>query len=126
MARILIAEDEILIALSLEDFLVQMGHEVLLCSNGATALARLSEFNPDLIITDYMMPVLDGDSFITRVREHPDFAGTPIILQTSIPKSKISARYDRYLAKPVTEQTLVKTVSELLNEGGVAFDDAER
>ena len=60
MAVILVVDDEIGIANLLADVLSDEGHRVLVAVNGRDALKRAEEERPDLVITDYMMPVMDG------------------------------------------------------------------
>jgi len=81
MARILVVDDE-----PDERFLVgralrRAGHEVAVASDGANALKAVQERPPDLVLTDIMMPVMDGVELIRRLRAEPATAAIPILGQ---------------------------------------------
>lgn len=117
MARILIVEDETLIAMSLDFSLREAGHDVRTAGDGQQALDMLAEFLPDLVITDYMMPRMDGGELIATLRRREDTRTIPIVLTTSVPREKLGPQavaHDAYLRKPVREDRLVVLVGELL------------
>ena len=116
MKRILLVEDEVVIAMGVSLLLEDEGYEVHLAANGRVGLELAMEQSPDLIITDYMMPRMDGLAMIQALRE----AGltTPVILFTSIPEDRLggnpNASYDAYLSKPVRFDDLIALVRSLL------------
>ena len=119
MARILIVEDESLIAASLETAHDEAGHVVRLAGNGREALKVLNGFSPDVVVTDYMMPLMDGAELIARLRADPERAGLHIILATALTPDALDGRvdgYDAYLSKPVREVDLLATIDRLLKE----------
>jgi CheY-like chemotaxis protein len=69
MARILLAEDEMLCALLLKQWLTEEGHQVRLARDGAHALALEAAWQPDLVVSDVRMPVLDGLEMARRMRQ---------------------------------------------------------
>jgi CheY-like chemotaxis protein len=69
MKRILIAEDDPLLATIYEITLSEAGFEVMMCRDGVEALERLESFAPDLVITDFYMPRMTGGELIRAVRE---------------------------------------------------------
>ena len=73
MARILVVEDEFGIAEVLQSALTDVGHDVVLAINGKQGLERLKEIRPDLVILDFMMPVLDGPGMLKKMRSVPEF-----------------------------------------------------
>jgi CheY-like chemotaxis protein len=80
--RVLIAEDEAMIALSLADLLEGEGYEVTIASNGATALAQTRRMGDtlDLLVTDLNMPEMSGEDLIHALRtEQPDL---PVVVIT--------------------------------------------
>jgi CheY-like chemotaxis protein len=81
--KILVAEDEDFSRQMLQGHLEQLGHEVVAASNGleAWALFRLGDF--PLVITDWMMPELDGLELVRRIRSQNKSAYVYIILLTS-------------------------------------------
>ncbi|WP_135466071.1 response regulator [Crenalkalicoccus roseus] len=78
--RILVAEDEALAAMVVEDALTDLGHEVLLASDGAVALELADRAPFDVLVTDLAMPRLPGWELIPRLRaRHP---GLPVVVMT--------------------------------------------
>lgn len=60
MAKILIIEDDLTTRLILKQSLYNAGHEVIIAENGELGLEKANQLHPDLIICDWMMPVMDG------------------------------------------------------------------
>ena len=117
MKTVLVVEDEFgvadLIATALED----EGFRVLKAAHGAQALDRLADERPDLIITDYMMPVLDGPRFATKVRASAEYADIPIIMMSAMPEASVRERFDGYagfIQKPFRLTELIDAVGRLL------------
>lgn len=118
MARILIVEDEFMIAAAAEAALEAAGHRVAVAVNGRDALAWMAEQVPDLVITDYMMPRLDGGGLVRAMRSDPRLAGVPVILMTATPIDTIQAKgmdIQMLLVKPVREPALLLAVDTLLD-----------
>lgn len=80
MSRILVVEDEVDVAEVLRDALEGLGHGVVVASDGAEGLKKALRDPPDLIITDLMMPVLDGKAMIERLRADERTEQVPIIV----------------------------------------------
>jgi CheY-like chemotaxis protein len=114
MARVLVAEDEAFTALALVDYLESLGHAVADASDGAGALSLAENFRPNVLITDLMMPVMDGAELIRRLDARPDGA-IPVILITAVPEPRLPSelRYDGYLGKPVGYAALGKLIDRL-------------
>lgn len=85
--KILIAEDEELLRLLLNDFLSELGHEVKCAGNGVELVTLAINERPDLVITDLNMPEMAGDSMIAMLDMCPDLAGIPVIVITGEPAS---------------------------------------
>jgi CheY-like chemotaxis protein len=115
---VLIVEDEFAIAELLALALTDSGYRVLLAANGRQALEHLSEEPPpDLVISDFMMPVLDGAGFIQAMREVEPQRHIPYIIMSSIPESAVRARIDGYagfVRKPFRIAALVQLVTTVL------------
>ncbi len=116
MARILVVDDE-----PDERFLVGRvlrgeGHEVAVASDGAAALDAVKECPPDLVVTDVMMPVMDGVELIRRLRGDPVTAAIPIIAASG--DTHLAGAADAVLSKPYGNHQLVAIVSGLLEKGG--------
>src|SRR3954470_20941294 len=103
VARILVVEDEFGIAEVLQSALTDAGHDVVIAINGRQGLERLKETQPDLVILDFMMPVLDGPGMLRAMKCNPEFASIPAILMSSLPESAItqeaSGMYNGFLRK---------------------------
>ena len=85
MAVVLVGDDEVGIANLLSDVLSDEGHRVLGAANGHEALKRAEEERPDLVITDFMMPVMDGAQLIKALADHPDLKDVSVFLMSSAP-----------------------------------------
>lgn len=115
---VLIVEDEFAIAELLEMVLVDEGYRVLTASNGLQGLARLAEVpRPDLIISDFMMPGLDGPGLIAAVRERVGEPEIPCIVMSSMPEENVRELIQGYAAfvrKPFLLAAVVALVGSLI------------
>ena len=87
-ARVLVVDDDASIRDVVGDFLELLGCTVQAAANGREALDQVSASRPDLVLLDYMMPVMDGKTFGLEVRRHPQHAGLPIVLMSASPDSE--------------------------------------
>ncbi len=111
--RILIVEDEALIASSLALSLEEAGCHVTVAYDGQEGFERAIELQSDLIITDYMMPRMNGLDLIVELRANG--LKMPIILMTSLPQRnlpKTAAGYNAFLSKPFDEETLLQLIKK--------------
>ncbi len=112
--KILLAEDEITIAITLRDALEEAGHEVVTAETTGDALAALETQDPDLIITDVRMPGEGGTALLARSQEQdPD---RPVILMTgfaTIDKAVEAMRNGAvdYVQKPFRNEAMVARVA---------------
>jgi two-component system alkaline phosphatase synthesis response regulator PhoP len=83
VATILIVDDEEPLRELLAMTLAESGHRTLQASQGRQALERVARDRPDLIISDVMMPVLNGRVLCQRLKEDPATQAIPVILMTS-------------------------------------------
>src|SRR3546814_13630111 len=79
MALIVVADDELLLAEMLADLLEDAGHEVLTASQGEAALRLVRERRPELVITDFMMPLMTGLELAEAIRDAPAVSDIPIL-----------------------------------------------
>ena len=118
MATVLIVEDEFFIVALLEMVLTDEGYRVLTAANGRQGLERLAEGpRPDLVISDYMMPVLDGAGLLRAMRENEAHRDIPYIVMSSMPEANVRARIDGYAAfvrKPFNLDAMVHLVARIL------------
>ena len=117
MATILVVEDEFGITEVLQSALTDAGHNVVTAINGKQGLERLKEKGPDLVIMDFMMPVLDGPGMLRAMRDNPEYRHIPAILMSSLPESAIveaaSGTYAGFLRKPFQLRTAIEMVNLL-------------
>lgn len=121
-AKILCVEDEEMLLQDLREELEDENYDVLTATNGQLALAILEKDKPDLIISDMMMPKLDGPAMLKDIRQNrPQFADVPIIFLTAkatrddlVAGKRLGA--DDYLTKPVDYDLLLATVEANLGQ----------
>lgn len=119
MSKILIAEDNAVNRELLRELLEMRGYTVVESCNGQEALRAIEQTQPDLLLLDIGMPVLDGFGVIRSIRENPAMASLPVVAITAYAmegdREKIlSSRFDGYLSKPVNAQALGQEVARLL------------
>ena len=104
--RILIAEDSSVERIMLRRFVQQLGHESILAEDGDQAWELFQAHQPDVLISDWMMPGLDGPELCRRVRAYPRAAYTYVVLLTVLDDQEhtrygMHAGADDYLSKPL-------------------------
>ena len=119
MKRILIAEDEPSIVLSLEFLLREAGFEVLTATNGAEALRLAEEHTPELLVLDIMLPVVNGFEVCRSVRANPRLTATRILMLTARGREHEVARglslgANAYITKPFATRELMRVVQDLV------------
>jgi len=122
--KILVAEDDVLLAHIHEITLTEAGFDVLICQDGQQALDALDAFDPDLLITDYMMPRLSGGELIKAMRRRRG-ARTAVLLASGRDEHLLNAeeRGDARLEKPISPARLLGAVRALearVEAGGLA------
>jgi CheY-like chemotaxis protein len=118
MSTIMIVEDDTQIRNVLAEVLEDEGYTTLGAANGSLALQALaSTTRPDLIITDIMMPVMDGLRLCASVQADPATAGIPIMLMSAGNNQHMvdGCRCAAFLAKPFQITTVLDLVSTVLN-----------
>ncbi len=130
MATILAVDDRAINREFLATLLTSGGHTVLQAGDGVEALEVMHAQHPDLVITDVLMPNMDGVEFADRVHESPDIAHTPIIFYTAtyrLPEAKVlaaSCHVSGVLAKPAEPQLILATVAQALGVESPAASEA--
>lgn len=117
--KVVVAEDEFLVAdmlvLSLED----EGHEVRSAAHGAAALALIREERPDIVITDFMMPLMTGLELAEAMRADEALRTIPIILVSGAQGAAARARtdlFDKVIDKPYLLPKLLEAAVELASK----------
>jgi CheY-like chemotaxis protein len=115
MPRILVVDDEPDQRFLLRRIFERAGHEVTDAGNGAAALAAVRESEPDLVVTDMMMPVMDGPELIRRLRGEPATAHIPILAASG--DCQLADAADAVVPKPYDFRYLLAVAGDLLKEG---------
>lgn len=117
--KILIADDEQNIVISLEFLMKREGYEVAIASDGEEAVQRMRADPPDLVLLDVMMPKKSGFDVCQEVRADPALAGVRILMLTAKGRDTEVAKglalgADAYMTKPFSTKELVEKVRSLL------------
>lgn len=120
--KILIADDEPNIVVSLEFLMEHNGYQVKVANNGEEALRQVGEFAPDLILLDVMLPLKNGFEVCQKIRENPAWSATRIIMLTAKGrdievKKGLDLGADAYVTKPFSTKELLAQVRQILGEG---------
>lgn len=111
---VLVVEDDPDIREVISAVLQVEGYAVSAASNGAEALARLEDAPVDLLLTDLMMPVMDGWSLVRAAKLRPDLARMRVLVITAQHDAVVDG-IDRLLLKPFELHVLVDEVAALLS-----------
>ena len=117
MATILVVDDELGSAEVLALILEEEGYRAFSAVNGQLALAQARDVVPDLVIVDYMMPLMNGAELARALRADPQFAQTKIILNSGLPEVAIRDQfddYDAFLRKPFKVDALLSLVQQFI------------
>ena len=118
MALILVVDDEFSVAEVLQSVLADSGHEVIMAINGRQGLERLSERRPDLVLLDFMMPIMDGPALLRAMRQDPAYRDIPAVVMSSLPESAVAEAagglFNAMLRKPFKLAAVVDTVETVL------------
>ncbi len=116
--RVLIVDDNDLASELLSEFVGILGHEVSVAGDGAQALAKAAQEQPDVIIVDIILPDIDGYELATRLRAQ--LGEKPMIMALSgLPKSMQRQQtdiFDSWLEKPVDLNVLEAILADAMNK----------
>jgi CheY-like chemotaxis protein len=118
VALILVVDDEYGVAEVLEAALADAGHDVVTATNGRQGLERLRERRPDLVLLDFMMPIMDGSAMLKAMREEPAYRDIPAVVMSSLPESAIAGAaqgtYTAFLRKPFKIGAVIDLMNAVL------------
>jgi len=115
LKRILVVDDDPNVRFLLRLLFESVGYEVSEAQHGVAALIRVKEALPDLVVTDIVMPIMDGASLINRLKSDQRTAALPIVAITGTPGAKeAAAAADVVMSKPFDHSSLLATVGSLL------------
>jgi two-component system cell cycle response regulator DivK len=117
--KILIVEDSPINRRLISDILKYYGYEIIEAENGEEGIRKTKEHNPDLIIMDLQMPVMNGYETIRILKNYPETKHIKIIAVTSFAmagdrEKALETGADEYISKPINTRELPKVVERLL------------
>ena len=120
---VLVVEDEAALATMLRYNLEKQGFRVDEAADGQEALNRIAETRPDLVLLDWMLPVLSGIEVCRQIRRRPDTRGLPVIMVTARTEDQDAVRglntgADDYITKPFSMDALLARMRALLRRSG--------
>ncbi len=123
MIKVLVAEDNAVNRELLREFLEMRGYTVLEASDGREALKLVDDAQPDILLLDLGMPVMDGFATIRQLRQNPEWALLPVLAVTAYAmrgdrERVMESGFDGYLSKPVDPSALYKELERLLGARG--------
>jgi len=121
MKKILIADDEHKILMSLEYSFRKIGYEVFIARDGTEVLELLKTVTPDVILLDIMMPNLDGYSTLEQIKTMEELTNTKVIFLSAKANPKdiekgLNLGANAYVTKPYSIKKLIQQIEEMLNE----------
>ncbi len=123
MATILVVDDEEPVVDLLTDMLEDEGHTVIPAYNGRVALDIVAHQSPDLVISDVMMPFVDGIQLCRRLREAHDAQHLPVILMSAaMPPDLDECGANAFLGKPFDIDRFDALIAAYVPSGGAAHD----
>lgn len=107
--------------LDLLEVILFKDYELGTCLNGFEGLSRAQQEHPDLVITDIMMPVMDGIKLINSLRHQPETAGIPVVAITSFTekhsvKGLLNVGFRDVITKPFSREDVLSTIRGILGD----------
>lgn len=126
-ARVLIAEDNPQGAELLEAYLAETTYETRIAANGEDALRAISDWKPDVVVLDIMMPRISGFEVCKQVRANPATRDIGIVMVTALDQHAdidraVDVGTDDFLTKPINKAELLLRVRALIRARGQAGD----
>jgi len=118
-SKILVADDSPTIRHLIMKFLDGEGYEIVTASDSADVVYLIDEINPDLVISDIMMPGMDGYTFLRHIRKEKTQASLPVIIMSTKEREDmedlfVSYGISGYLQKPFEKEQLVSLIEKAL------------
>jgi two-component system, OmpR family, alkaline phosphatase synthesis response regulator PhoP len=120
--RVLLCDDEIPILRAAEFKIKKAGHDVRIATDGEEAWESIQREMPDILVSDWQMPRLDGLGLLRRLREHDETRHLPVLMLTAkgfeLSAAELAERYDviELIAKPFSPRCLLDTITRVLEE----------
>jgi DNA-binding response OmpR family regulator len=119
--KIMVADDDRNVLYLITELLSRQNYSIEPAVDGEQALIKAREFNPDLIVLDVMMPLIDGIEVCRRVKSNPQTSHIKVIMLTAKTSGRdkeagLAAGADHYMTKPFKITELTGKIDELLGE----------
>ncbi|PPS41433.1 response regulator transcription factor [Chroococcidiopsis sp. TS-821] len=126
---LLVVDDDLGTRLSISDYLEMSGYSVLTAADGQEALAMVETYHPHLMVTDIVMPRMNGYELVRHVRQNPKFRLLPVIFLTARNKTEeriagYQSGADLYLPKPFELKELGAAIRNLLERSQIIQSEA--
>ncbi len=108
MVKILLVEDDLLTRDMYQKTLSLAGYEIVVAENGQEGLEKLKDFEPDIILLDIRMPVMNGIEMLEKLKSDPKTMNTPVIIMTNV----VDSQTDREVFSKGANLTIVKSETE--------------
>jgi CheY-like chemotaxis protein len=118
MRTVLVVDDEFGIAEVLAEVLGDAGYDVVTAIHGRQALERVATRRPDLILLDFMMPVMNGAATLAALAGDPAHRTIPVVMMSSLPEATVAVQargYAAFLRKPFKIATMLETIARVLD-----------
>lgn len=117
--KLLVVDDSTVMRMTVGSILKEAGYEVVEAENGQVALDKAAEAPVDLVVCDVNMPVMDGLTFVKKVKERDDYRFVPIIMLTTVTgqaemEAGKAAGVKAWMVKPFDKTKLLGAVAKLL------------
>ncbi len=117
MAKVMVIDDEPFILMMIEDKLKRAGLQVVTLRESKSAISRIREEKPDLIILDWMMPEVSGIEICKKLKSDPELSDIPVFMLTAKGQEDderlgLSTGVERYITKPFSPRSLLEIVLE--------------
>ena len=128
--KVLVVDDEIHIVHVVAIKLRNNGFEVISAENGAEAFERACEEKPDIIVTDFQMPIMTGLELVEKLRQNEATKDIPVIMLTARgfaieDEQKKALRISEFLSKPFSPKELLRSIEDILYHEKIKSQNAK-
>ena len=115
MKRVLVVDDEIVLAQVIGEFLQDEGYAVLLAHMSQGVLELLETERPDMMFLDVMMPDGDGRDIVKEMQSHPELQDIPVVMMSAgVPLQRLNVQVRGFLRKPFDIVELLSLVNDVI------------
>lgn len=116
VASILLVDDDFGILDALSDVLTDEGYDIITARNGREALERIAVTRPDVILLDFMMPIMDGGQTLQALQADPSLRSIPVIMMSAVSKASLplDCQPTAFIAKPFEIKSLLEQLERIL------------